>query len=66
MVQGFVDELGYEPLNLHKKMAVYFMRKMIDKVQFALRGERLQQKHIELFKKGLEQLGLEIPIRIKL
>ncbi|MBI2356841.1 aminoglycoside phosphotransferase family protein [Candidatus Dojkabacteria bacterium] len=53
MVEGYVNELGYRPDNLEEKMNVYFLRKMLDKVAFALKGSRLNNRHIELFKQGL-------------
>jgi len=66
MVEGFIFELGYKPVNLEKKMAVYFLRKTIDKAQFALRGGRLADKHIKNIKEGFEKNGLEINVLVQL
>jgi len=66
MVEGFISELGYKPDNLEKKMAVYFLRKIIDKVQFALRGERLAEKHIGYFKEGVADNGLNVKVLVEI
>jgi len=66
MIAGFVQELGYTPDNLQEKMSVYFLRKMLDKVQFALRGERLAEKHIRLFAEGCKRNGLDVKVLVTL
>ena len=66
MIKGFVSELGYRPKNLEKKMAVYFLRKTIDKAQFALRGKRLAPKHIRNFNIGLKRNNFNFTARIEL
>ena len=64
LVEGFVAELGYTPANLDEKMNVYYLRKVIDKAQFALRGKRLAQKHINNFKKGVENCNLDAEVLV--
>lgn len=53
LIKGFIDELGHTPDNFEEKMNMYFLRKMLDKVAFALKGERLSQRHVDLLRKGL-------------
>ncbi len=62
MIEGFVHELGYTPVGLEEKMAVCYLRKAIDKAQFALRGQRLAAKHVANFRNGvkLNQLTVEV------
>ncbi len=60
MIEGYVAELGYKPDGLEEKMNVYFLRKMIDKVAFALKGERLGRRHIDLFIEGITGNRIEL------
>lgn len=58
MIKGYVAELGYKPDNLNEKMNVFFLRKMIDKVAFALKGERLSRRHIDFLIEGFANNGI--------
>jgi len=58
LVNGFLEELGHRPDNLDEKVSVYFLRKMLDKVAFALKGERLSQRHLDLLREGLMRCRL--------
>ena len=62
MIDGFIDELGYKPANLESKIAVYFLRTMIWKVQFALKGKRLSARHIDLFKDAAKRNGIQVNV----
>lgn len=62
---GFIsdnDALKISDFFSSSKMSVYFLRKMIDKVQFALKGERLAEKHIRLFREGIKRNGLKVEV----
>jgi len=55
LIEGFIQELGCTPEHLDAKMNVYFLRKMLDKVAFALKGERLSQRPLDLLKSALTE-----------
>lgn len=63
--KGFLQELGFTPDNFDNKLTAHFMRKMLDKIQFALRGERLADKHINFFNEGCKRANLEIKINLE-
>lgn len=58
MIRGFLTELGEIPEYFEERMNIYFLRKMLDKVAFALKGERLSIRHLELLREGLQRNGL--------
>lgn len=62
LVGGFLAELGSKPDNLEAKIAVYFLRTMLWKIQFALKGRRLNARHIELLRDALQRNRLAIEI----
>lgn len=57
-IDGFISEIGYKPANLENKIAVYLLRTMLWKIQFALKGNRLSSRHINLFEEALIRNGL--------
>ncbi|MFZ2152588.1 MAG: aminoglycoside phosphotransferase family protein [Microgenomates group bacterium] len=57
-IDGFISELGHKPANLEAKIAVYLLRTMLWKIQFALKGNRLSARHINLFEEALIRNGL--------
>lgn len=60
--QGFVEELGKKPDNFEAKADVYYLRTMLWKLQFALKGKRLNARHLELTLDALQRNGLEIKL----
>ncbi len=60
--EGFVAELGFKPDNLDMKADVYFLRTMLWKTQFALKGQRLGSRHISLLEDAIKRNGLQIKI----
>lgn len=62
LIEGFIAELGRAPDNLKEKIAIYFLRTMIWKAQFALKGKRLGEKHVRLTKEALSRNGLDISV----
>lgn len=57
-IDGFVAELGKKPDNLEIKISVYLLRTMLWKIQFALKGNRVNARHINLFEEALIRNGL--------
>lgn len=66
MTKGFIDTLGYTPVNFKQKAAVHFLRKIVDKVQFALKGERLSQRHVDIFNQACKDNELLIESKIEI
>lgn len=64
--QGFIAELGKVPNNFEAKADVYFMRTMIWKIQFALKGKRLSTRHLELFTDALRRNNIILKLNTEL
>ena len=60
--EGFLAELGNKPHNFAAKADVYFLRTMLWKVAFALKGQRLAPRHLDLFSDALRRNGLAIKL----
>lgn len=64
--QGFLEELGAAPNNFEVKADVYYLRTMIWKIQFALKGKRLSTRHLELFTDALHRNNLFLKLNLDL
>lgn len=64
--QGFIEQLGRKPDNFESKADVYFLRTMLWKLQFALKGKRLNARHLELTQDALNRNGLSIVLNSNL
>lgn len=60
MLEGYIKELGIAPHNLYEKMSVYKLRKVLDKVAFALKGKRLSLRHLNLLTESLNENRLKV------
>lgn len=45
MTRGYLDELGYEPDNFKERVTLHFLRTMLWKSAFALKGNRFSERH---------------------
>lgn len=59
MIEGFIAELGYQPENLQKKIAIYFLRTMLWKVSLALGRGSYSIRHKKLLDQALIENGLQ-------
>lgn len=63
MKEGFLEEIGYIPEDFEERISLYFLRTMLWKSAFALKGKRFSERHRELLKEALKETlpSLEIP-----
>jgi aminoglycoside phosphotransferase (APT) family kinase protein len=69
MIKGFIFEmerLGLEiPKYFYEKIAIYFLRTMIWKIAFAIKGNRLKERHINLINQAFADCCLSIKLDFK-
>lgn len=65
MIKGFLDTLGFKPENFEERVALYFLRTMLWKIAFAIKGERLSERHIKLFNEALADCGIDFTVFIQ-
>lgn len=58
MTNGYLDQLGYKPNNFERRLALHFLRTMIWKSSFAVKGERFVDRHRNLLADALYEAGL--------
>ena len=62
MIEGFLKELGCEPENFHERISIYFLRTMLWKSAFALKGDRFSDRHLGLLKDALAETIPELQL----
>lgn len=55
MTRGFLDALGFIPEDFEARVSLYFLRTMLWKSAFALRGERFSERHYGLLREALDE-----------
>jgi len=55
MSAGFLDTLGYVPEDYEARVSLYFLRTMLWKSAFALRGLRFSERHFDLLRAALNE-----------
>lgn len=69
MIQGFIfemKELGLViPEFFEEKIAIYFLRTMIWKIAFALKGGKLKERHINLINQAFKDCNMAISLEFK-
>ncbi len=58
MTRGYLNKLGYKPFNFEKRLAIHFLRTMIWKSSFAIKGNRFVDRHRNLLTDALYEAGL--------
>lgn len=65
LVEGFLQELGYEPDHFQDKISLYFLRTMLWKSAFALKGDRFSDRHLGLLNEALSETIPDITLPTK-
>ncbi|MDQ5913485.1 MAG: hypothetical protein QG623_103 [Patescibacteria group bacterium] len=58
MTEGYLDKLGYKPDNFEERLALHFLRTMIWKASFAIKGGRFVERHRKLLADALFEARL--------
>lgn len=66
MIEGFLFEMKSLNLEIPKyfkeKIAIYFLRTMLWKIAFAIKGGKLKERHINLINRAFSDCGLDIKL----
>jgi aminoglycoside phosphotransferase (APT) family kinase protein len=55
MTRGFLAKLGYTPDDYDARVSLYYLRTMLWKSAFALRGERFSERHYGLLRQAVDE-----------
>ncbi|EKE27290.1 MAG: hypothetical protein ACD_3C00226G0009 [uncultured bacterium (gcode 4)] len=58
--QWFLNQLWFKPEYFDEKIAIYFLRTMLWKMTFAVKGKRLSERHQQLLNTAFKQNNLKI------
>ncbi len=55
MSTGFIEALGFKPEDYDERVSLYYLRTMLWKSAFALRGLRFSERHFKLLREALDE-----------